>query len=477
MDNKLSKCICSNVDRFDTKSFLSKHRMSIDYELQLIQTLQCYKEVMLKTQNINDQNLKNNLSNSNSSSSLSEHENFGNLDDENEDENDSNFDLFHVTTPRSKCIRFETMIDRIYDRYNLHTTQTSNYSKLRKKQQRIESFYKDKVADKHSIALLVANNEKMHFLTNWNSGKRGLKTMAKSEKNSSNISDESSAMILNIESKPNQNENENEEFEQSNVQQTEIEDADDELLSEEDDDEQSEDDSDASMDSDTLNRILFESSQQTQKRQKNHTNVSKKSVQNKPKNVMKKGAKKSKKVSKKETKNVTYASLKPPASNQKKKKKNSQKKKKKRKQFKKRKKYIPRFMQTKKSKSATPRKAHKMKLCDMNDSDNDGSKKKFKGMRVKKRTHSKSYKVTKVAENSFDILYVDREIKRRRSSVRDGLYQKRIQIGKASQSDVGVLGSEYFGSLHSPQYLRLKSKNGEAKMVPMRVLDFGKDDC
>lgn len=448
MDNKLHKCICPNVQKFDIKSFLSKHRMSIDFELQLIQTLQCYKEVMLKTNNMN-MNIHSQQSSSSMSLSLSSSPNPINND---EDESDANFDLFHITTPRRKCHQqFENIVERIYDRYRKHTAQNNAYCKLKKKQLRIEQFYKNKVADKHSVALL-AEKDKIHFLETWSSGKRGLK-LPKNELNkikNSSLSESSREK--------------SEEFKQSIPQQTEIEDADDECLSDEDDeDDQSEDDSDASMDSDELKRILFESSMELKQKRKQHKlKTNKGGKKNKMKN--KKRVKEKEKV---DPKNVSYASLKPP-SNKRKKKKKKRKEKRKAHNNKKRKKCVPRFMQ-KKSKSQTPRrKAHKLKLCDINNSDSKQKnhqsmmkRAKISNCKKRKRSISKSFKLS---DNSFDILFVDR-------------LHRRISINKASQSDVGGIGSEYFGSLHSPQYLRLKSKNLDARMVPMRILDFGKDDC
>jgi len=378
------------------------------------------------------------------------------LDDE--DESDSNnFDLFHLTTPRRKCAQqqpFENIIARIHDRYRKQTAQNSAYCKLKKKQLRIEQFYKEKVADKHSIALLV-EDDKIHFLQNWNSGKRGLKMIKNSIDKIEKDLPTTKTIIDGGSSSQTSEMKESEEFKQSIAQQTEFEDADDECLSDEDDaSEQSEDDSDASMDSDTLKRILFESSMQLkQKRKQQKVKSAKRSKTTKHKM--------SKKKKKKDSKNTTCASLKPPSNQSKKDKKkktNSKKKKISKRNNKKRKQKTPRFMQ----KCQTPQRAsHKLKLCDINGTDNEDKKRKKK-MRIRKRKRS----------INVDILYVDRN--RRMSDDMSSTYQ-RLSINKASHSDVGVLGSEYFGTLHSPQYRRL-SKNCKARMVPMTVLDFGKDD-
>lgn len=198
MDHKSAKCICSNARKFDTKRFLAKHRMSIDHELQLIQTIQHYKQVMLRhgASSKNAQNAK-----SSKTSKFSKNANFENdgdrinsegdelhhdlsatctstsdsdisitIDTETlyDDEDCSSFDQRHTTTPRrnlkadSRFMRFEHIVHSVCHRYEQHTAHSPylvNYASLRKKQQQIELFYRHKVADSETVALLLPNSQ------------------------------------------------------------------------------------------------------------------------------------------------------------------------------------------------------------------------------------------------------------------------------------------------------------------------------
>ena len=360
MDHVSNKCICSNVHKFDVKQFLSKHRMSIDHELQLIQTVQQYKQIMLsnplpkelkdKAGNGNgngngNENKNNNLVSSSSDSSSSAESVTLDTDCGGEDDEDSStFDLYHTTTPRrkhnpsSRFMQFQHIISVIFHRYEKHTKQNPylvNYLSLRKKQQNIESFYREKVADTVTIPLIADNQGSGLSLKEWSSGKFGLKSLikpnkskkadstkiaidnhantkialnndiknikdnSKSEPNvnltvklqskhaSSGYSGDESSFISSMDSTQQPMDHDVNDGYLTDDEQEEEEEEDDEFN--ESEDEQSEDDSDESMDSDTLKRILLEAKeiekkakkQRKEKKQKTKTKRSKKKSRSK----------------------------------------------------------------------------------------------------------------------------------------------------------------------------------------------------
>ena len=565
MDHLSNKCICSNIKRFDVKKFLSKHRMSIDHELQLIQTIQHYKQVMLsqplpsksskKINNDKKNKLNENMgdiTNNNSDHELLSSSSSTTSDDQSitldtidaayideDDEESSAFDLYHVTTPRRKYnssspfMQYKDIVDIIHNRYEKHTKQNpylANYLLLRKKQQQIEEFYREKVADQQTIPL-IANNS-VSNLNEWKSGKLGLKCLIKSKQprnkpikptvnnnnNRSNNNNNNNSKITKNNQKPinltannhlSLNEKSGYSGDESSMissmdnisdskdnnkhiniinNQTENEDADDEYQNddgyvtddedeeeddggdeeeEEEDDEQSEDDSDASMDSDTLKRILLQAKemQKKAKRQRKQSRIKSKSKRSKKKSKHRNKDKED--MINDDTNHITYQSLKPPSlSNGDKSKSKLTRKKKgsKRKGLKKRKKtHIPRFM---KSKSHTPRKAHKLKTYNLNDATGNNDSEKQRKPEQKKIKRKRSF-----TSSSPSNLY------NKRNSLKTG-FKKRFfsndnfdenngnDTYATSQSDIG-------GTLHSPQYLRVKSKNSLTKAIPVKMLGFG----
>eukprot|EP01083_Nonionella_stella_P127519 386255_1 len=446
MDHQSSKCVCSNIKRFDVKKFLSKQRMSIDHELQLIQTIQHYKQLMLSKKLSSNENPDE--SHDTVSTTSTEDDDDCALDQDimsiEDDEDDEAFDLCHVTTPRrkpnpnSRFMQTQNIVNVVYDRYEKHTAHhpcLPNYLSLRKKQEQIETFYRDKVSDEASI-MLIADHSCRDILKNWCSGKIGLKSATINKKQPLKNPKSADCTVDNV--LPVEITQTTETSDVVLLADTDlelIEDgyiSDDEQDEEDEDEDQSEDDSDASMDSDTLKRILDEA-KQIEKKAKKQTK------QNRIK-IMKSKGKHVKILSdnKSDSNRTTYASLKPPTrstecSSKKKRSKQSKTRKKgssKRKGLKRRnKKHIPRFM---KSKSHTPRKAHVV----MNSDENVVQKKKKKRM----KTNTVSKRLYALNDNVDTNVYLD---------------------------------SGYTGNMHSPQYLRLKSQNNLTKAIPVRVLGFG----
>ncbi len=530
--SKSPKCLCSNVRKFDVKQFLSKHTMSIDHELQLIQTIQHYKQVMLSRPiprtPIKKRKIRSD-SNSSSSQSTEDEDVSITLDTDmfEDDEDESSFDLRHVTTPRRKAnpnsrfMQNAHVVHVICNRYEKHTAMSphlSNYQSLRKKQQQIELFYREKVPDVSTVGILQSLQS---FA--WNTGKNGVKSTkikeVKSEKRKQRLSGDESSVVSTESNQSNLSKN----GKMKMVQQTENEDADDELLSEdeEDDDEEeepSEDDSDASMDSDTLKRILFES-RQLQKKEKKAKKQRKKIRQIRQNKLRTKGkTKKNKKTEEKErtSRHITYASLKPPANDSKsgsngsgksngqsanhskngkrtKKKESSSK----RKGLKKRKKaHIPRFM---KSKSHTPRRAHKMNRINLN---NDNEDTRYVPEQRASYPHHNIH-VHDKDQNSYhsDFLMdtkLSRNRKKRKRSFRgslpsknrqnsmkqrmrgffdaddpDNIYVDDLLHNESGKREPPNRVHSDMGTLNSPQFLRLNTKGAFAKAIPVRLLGFG----
>ena len=146
-----------------------------------------------------------------------------------------------------------------------------------------------------------------------------------------------------------------------------------------------------------------------------------------------------------------------------------------------------------KSKSQTPRKSHKLKLCDLNESkteilDNNTNKnllspskqdkarkKKKKPLfkaRIRKSFLSHSHPTEEDEDDENMNIYIDEWSEKRYNSQPEILKQTlsgNKSYIKTSHSDIG--------SLHSPQYLRLKSKtNCMAQAIPVKMLGFGGDE-
>lgn len=530
IDHTTNKCISSNMAKFDIKDFLSKKRMSIDHELQLIQTIQQYK------QTVKD---KDNTASSSDTSSSVDSVTVDTEYDEGEDEDSSTFDLHHITTPRTKYnpssrfMQFQHIISVIFHRYEKHTKRNPylpNYLSLRKKQQNIENFYREKVADTNTILLITDDNsDNSSGLKRWDSGKLGLKSLlllkkakAKQIANANkkiatpasieNANNDTTAfsikMNLSVQAQSGYSGDESSMMELSSVdnvthqqdEDTVINDINDGYLTddEEDEDELNEseeeqtlDDSDASMDSDTFKRILSEAKeieneakqQRLRKETKSKTKQSKKGSKSKSKSKQASKKKKDKDDlgSITNASEITYASLKPPSKSKGKRKKSKSK----RKGLKKRKKRAPRFMQ---SKSVTPRKAHKLNYCDLDESqiakDKDKAKKKNKedetDKSVKKKRKIRRWRPSvikrlwpaEMPDNEEDDENMNIYIDELTYNSQPEILNQRLEspgYTKTSHSDVG--------NLRSPHYLRLKAKNYvNSKAIPVKMLDFSTDD-